>query len=98
MLSFNLKRIFALRGMSDPYTQLVKLGIARPTAWNLVGNQVSSINHKHLEKICEFLNCTPNDIYDWQPVAKTSNADTHPLAGLRRDTKAGPYNELLRNV
>lgn len=98
MLSFSLKHVFALRGISNPYSQLVKLGISRPTAWNILENGVSSINNKHLEKICEFLNCTPNDLYEWKPSANTHHVDSHPLRGLRRDKTAARYNELLRSV
>jgi DNA-binding Xre family transcriptional regulator len=98
MLSFNLKRLFALRGIAYPHSQLVKLGLSNPTAWNLLENKVTSIKHKHLKKICELLHCTPNDIYDWQPAANTQNPDTHPLAALRRDNTAVRYNELLRSV
>src|SRR5258706_9008109 len=98
MLSFNLQRVFALRGISNPYTRLVKLGISRPTASNLLGNRVSSIQSKHLEQICAYLNCEPNDLYEWKPSKDVQNAESHPLKGLRRDGKAASYNELIRNV
>jgi|ERR1043166_2451935 DNA-binding Xre family transcriptional regulator len=98
MLKLDIQRIFALRGISNPFSQLMKLGLARPTAWNLVSGSVGSIKTKHLEKICEFLNCTPNDLYQWTPSSDAKNVETHPLRGLRRDVKAARYNELIRNV
>ena len=98
MLRLNIQRVFALRGIGNPYSNLVKLGISRPVATNLLNNVTNSIQSKHLEKICEFLNCTPDDLYDWTPSSDTKNADTHPLKGLRRDNKASRYNELIRNI
>lgn len=98
MLSFNLQRVFAIRGISNPYSKLVKLGISRPTAWNLLENKVSSIQAKHLEKICEYLKCEPNDIYEWKPGKDVSNADEHPLKALRREGKPANYGELIRNI
>ncbi len=98
MLIFNLQRVFALRGIGSPYTQLVKLGISRPTAWNLLDNKVNSIQGKHLEKICEYLRCEPNDLYEWKPNRDTVNPEDHPLKTLRRERKASNYNELIRNI
>jgi DNA-binding Xre family transcriptional regulator len=98
MLRLNIKRVCALRGVSNPYRSLVTLGISRPVATNLLNNVTNSIQGKHLEKICEFLNCTPDDLYQWTPSADTRNVDTHPLRGLRRDTKPARYNELIRNI
>ncbi len=98
MLRFNIQRVFALRGINNPYGQLVKLGISRPTAWNLLDNKVNSIQGKHLEKICEYLRCEPNDLYEWKPDRNTVLPDEHPLKGLRRDKKASNYSELIRNI
>lgn len=98
MLIFNLQRVFALRGISNPYTQLVKLGISRPTAWNLLENKITSIKSKHLETICEYLKCEPNDLYEWKPSKDTQNVDEHPLKALRRDDKAEAFRAMIRNI
>ena len=98
MLIFNLQLVFALRGIGSPYTQLVKLGISRPTAWNLLENKVNSIQGKHLEKICEYLRCEPNDLYEWKPNRDTVNPEDHPLKGLVRDDKAEQFRSRIRNL
>ena len=98
MLIFNIQRVFALRGIGNPYSQLVKLGISRTTAWNLLDNNVNSIQGKHLEKICEYLNCEPNDLYEWKPAKDTQNVETHPLKALRRDDKAERFRAMIRNI
>lgn len=98
MLFLNIKRVFALRGIHNPYSQLVKLGISRPTAWNLLDNKVASINNKHLERICEFLNCQPNDLYEWRPSSGTLNIETHPLKALGRDQDTTELSKLVAEI
>ena len=98
MLIFNLQRVFALRGISNPFTKLVKIGISRPTASNLLDNRVNSIQGKHLEKICEYLRCEPNDLYEWKPNRDTVNAEEHPLKGVRRDDNAEAFRTMIRNI
>lgn len=98
MLLLNLKRVFALRGIQNPYSQLVKLGISRPTAWNLLENKVASINNNHLERICEYLNCEPNDLYEWRPEEKALNTENHPLKALRREYDATEFSRLVAEI
>lgn len=98
MIFLNIKRVFAFRGIQNPYSKLVKLGISRPTAWNLLENGVASINNKHLERICEYLNCEPNDLYEWRPSANALNIENHPLKALRRDENAPNYGEMIRQL
>lgn len=98
MLELNLHRVFALRGVNNPFTTMVKLGISRPTATNLLNNNVSSIKCKHLEKICEFLNCEPNDLYEWKPSKNTPNAENHPLRNLQRLDNPNEISQTLRLI
>lgn len=98
MLFLNLKRVFAIRGIQNPYSQLVKLGISRPTAWNLLDNNVISIKSKHLERICEYLNCEPNDLYEWRPSANTLNIENHPLKALRREQNIADLNKMVVEI
>jgi DNA-binding Xre family transcriptional regulator len=98
MLTFNIRRVFALRGIPNPHTQLVKLGLSSATAWNLLDNKVSSIRSKHLEAICEYLKCEPNDLYEWRPDRETLAPDEHPLKRLRRSDEASDYSKLIRNL
>ena len=98
MLIFNIRRVFALRGIANPHTQLIKLGISSSTAWNLLDNKVSSIQSKHLEMICEFVKCEPNDLYEWRPDSDILAPDEHPLKRLRRSDEATEYNDLIRNI
>lgn len=98
MLTLNLNRVFALRGIENPYTTLVKCGISRPTAQNLLNNRVVSINYSHLEKICELLNCEPNDLFEWKPSKNTQNAENHPLKNLKRDDSPQKFSEMIKTI
>lgn len=98
MLTLDVKRVFALRGVANPFAHLRKIGISSATAWNLLDKRVKSISTKHLELICTYLNCEPNDLYEWKPDKGTVNAETHALKRLRRDGKASSYSELIRAV
>ena len=98
MLILNLQRVFTLRGVERPFTYLVKNGISRPTASNLLNHRVESIKNAHLEKICELLNCEPNDLFEWKPSKNTLNAENHPLKNLKRDDSSQKISEMLKTI
>lgn len=98
MLKLNLQRVFALRGIEKPLKSMMQVGISRATASNLLNNVVNSINSTHLEKLCEMLNCEPNDLYEWTPSASVQNAENHPLKNLRRSKSAQKVSEMLKNI
>lgn len=98
MLKVDLVRIFAVRGVKDPFKTLRKLGISHSTAWNLLSGRVKSISYRHMELICERLNCTPNDLYAWKPDRDGVDVERHPLKGLMRDDNAGDIGNILNEV
>lgn len=98
MIQLNIRRVFALRGIEKPLKLMIQAGISRATASNLLNNSVDSINSTHLEKLCEMLNCEPNDLYQWTPSANTQNVETHPLKNLRRTQSVQNLSEMLKNV
>ena len=98
MLKLNLPRVFSLRQIASPHLFMVKNGIPRATAWNLLRNSVHTIKNDHLEKICEMLNCQPNDLYEWKPAADTADAENHPLSGLRRAGTSPQIDKLIREL
>lgn len=88
MLRLDLRYVFGVRGYRNPVKELVKLGLSPPTAKNLVSGKTASIHTRHLEAICEYLRCTPNDLYAWTPEGGASAAEGHPLRGLIREGDA----------
>lgn len=98
MLKIDLVHTFAVRGVKNPFTVLRKLGISHGKAWNLLSGKTASIHSKHLEAICEHLNCTPNDLYSWRPDREGVDAATHPLRGLIRDDNAAELGRILEEI
>ena len=67
MLQFNLKRMARLRGITNLGRALSRMGFKNYTAERYVKGEQRLINPAHLEKFCLLFNCTPNDLFDWQP-------------------------------
>ena len=58
----------------------------------LTNVKVSSVG-----RLCELLNCTPNDLFDWKPSAASPIPETHALKTLVRED-AVHLTELLRDI
>ena len=98
MLRLDLRHVFRVRGYRNPVKELRKLGISPTVAKNLVNGKTVSISNRHMELICERLNCTPNDLYAWSPEKGGGDAEGHPLSGLRRDPADASLADTLREV
>jgi len=98
MLYFNIKRLLDLRGIDKQYAFLVKNGFASQTASNMVNNYVGHIKPAQMEKLCLLLNCTPNDLFDWQPDKNSAVPENHPLKSLAKDKSAPPISEMVRDL
>ena len=97
MLILNLKRVFALRGIDNPFTYLVKNGFVRTTASNLLNGKTAFIRIEHLEAICEMLNCQPNDPFEWKPTSSVST-ERHPLKMLRRAKNSRKFTDMVKTI
>lgn len=98
MLVFNIKRIMNLRGIDKPYAYLVKAGFHRTIANNLANNRAANIKISHLEKICRSLNCTPNDLFEWQTEANDFIVESHSLNSLKRDKPAPKLSRIVKDI
>lgn len=98
MLIFNPRMIFARRGIEKPSGMLVRNGLAPSTATRFLQAQTSLIKIEYIEKVCVMMNCTPNDLFEWKPDAKTVLAENHPLKALKRTEQIKNIRELLRDV
>lgn len=85
MLYFNIKRVMQLRGIGEPYKMLIKNGFVPATARKLVKNELRRVDLDVIEKLCLALNCTPNDLFAWQPSSAQANPDAQALIKLKRD-------------
>ena len=97
MMIFNPGRMFALRGIEKPYSFLVKNGFGSTTASDLINIRKPLVRTEYLERLCILLNCTPNDLYEWKPDAKTTIAENHPLRTLQK-TEVPPMSEIIKDI
>lgn len=85
MLNLNLKPIFEARGIERPYTYLVKAGISRATAHNILSSKTRVFRLDHIELLCKLLICEPNDLLSYKADPQTTLHETHPLNNLRKE-------------
>lgn len=77
-----LKEHFAARGLKLNVLILIKLGIAQRTAQALIYGKPANIKFDHLLKLCDYLNCTPNDLICVTLNNKETFTANHPLQAL----------------
>jgi DNA-binding Xre family transcriptional regulator len=83
MLKFQLKELLECKGYKANAQVLRNIGFSYTTAYKLLHGNVSSINFKHLEALCVFLNCTPNDLYRFAPENPLQVPKYHALWQIR---------------
>lgn len=98
MLVFNLRRVLALRGITQPQGYLVRIGLHRSIAAKLGNNRSTVIKISHLELLCRALNCTPSDLFEWKPDAEKPLAENHALNALQRSKSAQRISEIVKNI
>jgi len=85
MLNNNLLSLIKLRNIQKPRAWLIKQGINSQTADRLLKNEQRHIRFDDMERICLGLNCSPTDVFIWQPDNEADNIPNHPLQAIRSD-------------
>ena len=98
MLYFNLNRVFKAKGIDKPFTYLVKHGYSNGFATSITNNRYRKLNLDDVQKLCELLSCTPNDIIQWVPDNAEVNTIDHPLAKLLRTDQVMDLNRTLNSI
>lgn len=98
MLIYNPKRMFAMREIEKPHQALIKAGISATTATKLLGGYNVRLTIEHLQKMCEILNCTPNDLFEWRDNKDSSIQENHALVSLKREPVPPSLTELMREI
>ncbi|MEQ1677097.1 MAG: helix-turn-helix transcriptional regulator [Chitinophagaceae bacterium] len=98
MFILNLGPVFKARGISNPYSWLVKAGLPRHTAARLLYTEVHEIRLKHLSFLCKHLVCDPRDILQWVPKTGEVLADNHPLHKHNRNINSGDWAQNLATL
>ncbi|HCE57647.1 MAG TPA: hypothetical protein DER09_07490 [Prolixibacteraceae bacterium] len=98
MLTFNFNRIFKARGIDKPFSYLVKAGYSDNFATRIVNNRNRRLDLADVEKLCELLQCTPNDLLEWIPDSKDKTNDRHPLISIKRSDKVAQLTQILNAI
>lgn len=98
MLYLNVGRVLNLRGIVKWFSYLHKNGFIRSTATSLVSNKVYQIRFSLLEQLCLLLNCTPNDLFQWQPDEHQKVTENVALKVLIRDNSALVISQIVKDM
>jgi hypothetical protein len=71
MLHLYIKEYLRAKGYPPKPHTLVKFGINPFMAQKLINNKVKNLNLETLAEVCLALDCTPNDILNFQPIEGT---------------------------
>ena len=97
MLTINLRNIFNLRMIEKPQAWMLKAGIQQNSARRLLNNEQQHIRFDDLEALCLGLNCSPTDLFIWQPDSKAEDIPGHPLQAIRSDKLLPDVLSQLKN-
>ena len=98
MLIFNIERICKARGIEKPYSFFVANGFSEGYAAKLNKGKVANIKLPYLEKICEILYCTPNDLMEWEPNKDSRISKDHPLWSLKNTAELPDMTNALKTI
>ena len=79
MLKFYIKDVLRVKGYKPNTHILQRMGLRYTAANRLIKGETRSLTLDHLEMLCTFLNCTPNDILNYIPKTDHPLPDDHPL-------------------
>lgn len=99
MLIFNPKRIMKMRGIEKMFSFLSNNGFIRNTANYIVNGKVSHIKIGHIGRLCLILNCTPNDLFEWENDGQNVLTENHALNALVKEPlQESNIKQLLREI
>ena len=73
MLELNVLQLLKNQGKSK-YWLFNQLDMTYTNFNNIVTNKTKSIKYQNIEKFCQILNCSPNDLFVYSSDAKKTNS------------------------
>ena len=100
MLKFKVKEILNATGKKTPVKWLKNhCDMSEAKAYNIYNGKQKSINLKDFSKLCENLNCTPNDLMYWYHSPQTKLPETHPcITTLVVPDKLNNWYDIFRHL
>jgi DNA-binding Xre family transcriptional regulator len=78
---------------------MIKNGISANTTDRLLRNEQRHLKFDDIEKLCLGLNCSPSELFIWQPDSEADNIPNHPLQAIRSNkTLPDVMEELNRST
>lgn len=82
MLKLNINTLAKARGIKNLTAHLTNFGFTYQPAFRLASGKIKSLPIRNIEKLCLALNCTPNDLFIFQPQSNEPIPENHPLKPL----------------
>jgi len=98
MFKFNVERIVELRGIEKPVKFLMTHGFTYQQAATLLSGEMNLVRLWQLERLCDILNCTPNDLMSWTPDAKRVLPAAHSLNTLQKPVKQVNIQQIIKDI
>lgn len=98
MLRFDVMRVMKLRGIQKPWVFLMENGFTRSASNNFFSGNVLELKIWQIEKLCLLLNCTPSDLFDWEPSEHTSAGENHAMRALIREKSAPTIADIVKDL
>ncbi|MGE0638164.1 MAG: helix-turn-helix domain-containing protein [Bacteroidia bacterium] len=97
MINTNLPSLFTLRNIQKPRAWMIKHGINANSADRLLRNEQRHLKFDDVEKLCLGLNCSPSDLFIWQPDSEADDIPNHPLQAIRSNKTLPDVMEQLNH-
>lgn len=98
MLRYNIQRMIHARGILKPFAFFTKAGFSSTFANKLKNNRVTRLDPQMIERLCLALNCTPNDLMEWEPDEGAPVEEGYALNRIRINKKALNITKTLHSV
>ena len=83
MLKQNIASLLRTRGVEDASRYLVQQGMKYYAVNRILTGKVDTITYATIEQFCLHCNCTPDDLFVWEPGDLINVADNYPLNKLK---------------
>jgi DNA-binding Xre family transcriptional regulator len=83
MIKLRIKQLLEMKGEKHPRKALIRLGISDKVATKYLHSRKQEIALRHMEQLCLFFRCEPNDLVEWIPDKPGDNDPTQPLQKLK---------------
>ena len=100
MLHYKIKQVLQATGHRYPATWLKNhCNFGKDKAYKSLNGDQKTINMRDLSKLCENLNCTPNDLMYWEQTARTKVPETHPcMTQLKPPLKISDWDMVFKHL